>query len=123
MADLRTKLTPVVAKGFDIERKLLFPGSYIVLLRRDGRSEKFGELRRYLKGFKPVYDSFRNQLRLEIATLDDLQADSLELSHFWFMGRVYSVSQADITPPFGDRFTWLILGTASAKDTYTPEVI
>jgi len=121
MADLIGKAVRITAKGFDIERKKLFRGTtWLALLTRDGRDNVFHRLRLYTAGFIPRSNNFKTGFYIEIATLDDLKLDILKLTHFALEGQCYAVSDGDIYPPSGDRFTWMIYGSF-VKDTYALE--
>jgi hypothetical protein len=121
MGDILGKAVRITAKGFDLERKKLFRVSWVALLARDGRDKVFSQLRYYTSGFITRSNNFRTGFYVEIATLDDLKLDILKLSHFAIDGQCYAVSDGDVFPPSGDRFTWMIYGTF-VKDTYAPEV-
>lgn len=89
------------------------PDSWAALLKTDGDTQEFVELRRFTSGFCPQtkHDGTRNRPTLEIATTEDLSADIRICSHFAFNGQCYETSDGDVTPPFGSRVTWLIFGT------------
>lgn len=121
MASFLNKAVRLTAKGFDKERKkLLPPDSWVSLLARDGRTQVFAELRYYDSGFVPRSNNFRSGFYIEIATLDDLKLDILKTTHFALNGDCYAVSDGDVFPPSGDRFSWMIYGTF-VKDTFLHE--
>jgi len=121
MSSLLETAVKLTANGFDIERRLLFPpGGWLALLTRDGRENAFHRLRLYTAGYIPRSNNFRTGFYVEIATLDDLKLDILKLSHFALDGQCYAVSDGDVFPPSGDRFSWMIYG-AFVKDTYALE--
>jgi hypothetical protein len=118
MGNLIRKAVEITAKGFDIERRILFPAnSSLILLKRDGRTQVFNALRQVDKGYIVRYDGFRNLNKVEIATNDDIKEIIYQTSHFAFNRQVYAVRDGDVSPPFGDRFTWLIFGQAT-KDVH-----
>lgn len=118
MSSLLQTAVKLTATGFDIERGLLFPpGMWLAFLTRDGRDNVFSQLRLYTAGFIPRSNTFRTGFYVEIATLDDLKLDVLKLTHFALTGQCYAVSDGDVFPPSGDRFSWMIYG-GFVRDTY-----
>lgn len=119
MASLLAKAVRLTGKGFDIERRKLFPANlWLALLKNDGRNEAFHELRYFTDSFIPRSNNFRTGFYVEIATMTDLSIDILKTSHFSISGKVYAVGEGDVFPPSGDRFSWMIYGTF-VKDFYT----
>ncbi len=118
---VRENAIRITAKGFNMERRILSPGlSYVILLAQDSKVSKgFRELRRYDAGFIARSNTFRNQKEFEIATLDDLSADTVFLTHLAYKGRLYKVGEGDIVEPDDERFTWLFYGSIR-NQTYIP---
>lgn len=129
MANILAKAVKQTARGFDQERKKVFPpNSWVALLAADRTpgAGGFKQLRLYRKGFIPRSNNFRTGFYIEIATADDLTLDILKTAYFALgknspTGMVYSVSNGDVFEPSGDRFSWMIYGTFT-KNTYTPPV-
>lgn len=118
MANLLEKAIRLTAKGFDIERKKLFPpGLWLALLSRDGRTQVFHEIAYFESGFIPRSNNFRTGFYIEIATAADLSETILKTSFFSLSGKCYAVGEGDVFEPSGDRFSWMIYGTF-VRDTY-----
>lgn len=116
-----------IGRGFDVERKVKdSPIDKIILLKRDGTTKPYSEMKVYTNGFIVRYNSFRNQSEIEIATEDDLSQDVLNLMAIAVIsgatGKIHAATDGDVVPPDDSRFTWMFYGSIRANEIYTPEV-
>lgn len=116
----RADAIQMTADGFDMERTITeSPIDKIILLKRDGTTKPFTELRTYTKGIIVRHNKFRSQAEAEIATLDDLSADILVCGHVVLGDRIHTVREGDFLPPDDGRWTWLLYAQATNK-VYVP---
>jgi hypothetical protein len=120
MGSLRDKGIKLTAKAFNLERKKLFKAdSSLILLKPDGGEVEYVTLRTFEKDFIVRHNSFRNEIVVEIAIAEDIGALLKKTSNIVFDGWIYDVTEADMTPPFGDRFSWMITSKVDSRP-YTP---
>lgn len=120
---LRDSAIKVTGKSFDIERKIKgSPIRSIILLKRDGSTKPYAEIRTFTDGFRVGYTEVRNQSRIEIATPHNITNDLVNLFAIAVMtgktGKIHAVSLADVAEPDDDRFTWLIYGSVRPNEVY-----
>lgn len=116
----RADAIQMTADGFDMERTITeSPIDKVILLKRDGTTKPFTELRTYTKGIIVRHNKFRGVGEVEIATHDDLSADALICSHVVLGDRIHVVLEGEFLPPDDGRWTWMISAKATNK-VYVP---
>lgn len=110
MADLSKKGIKLTAKKFNIQRRLLAPASYLILLRRDGRINAFETPLLVLqKDFGAEWSDFRNAFVFEIARNETGFSEIIrKVTHLSFSGELYAALNQDEFPPYFTDFTWKI---------------
>ena len=120
----------IEAKGNDIDRRLLMrSGSRCFLLKRGKETSQFVVIVELIKGWKVVYDNFRDQMTLIYADVAKTFGDQVAQASWIAFGvpndddkiDVYTISQdrRDVVPPVANDANWKLHMTYSPRDRFT----
>lgn len=123
MASAVNEIVKATGQGFDEERKILnADDTSAFLLVRKGQTDDFSILIQLSIGWKNRFSEFREQMNLEIATLDDLVKIAIrKCSDMSIDGHVYEIDNKDKFPPDGDHPQWRLFGTKTGEMFFPDE--
>lgn len=108
----RDEIIQEVALGFDEIRAEFSPGATLELLKISSESDDFLILADVESGWFIKYNEFRNQFKLQIASLDpDFKELMNEVESVRVDGYVYTVAAGDRIQPTGASLFWTVFCT------------
>lgn len=132
---LRESVIRAKAKGNDIKRRLLLPlGFRIFFLKRGGETKKFVVIREVTAGATIKYSDWRQQLVLNVCTLDGSFDNDVAQTSYWACGvgygldknifDVYAVDpqRRDVVPPTANNAAWKFFLTRNPKESFTLDI-
>jgi hypothetical protein len=122
MASLNSKIIHLKAKEFNkLRAKLMAEGIGCYLLSKDGRTGDFN-IEFVVPDWYPVFNSFREQVNIQVATEDPDFVEALHKSSDVAIGvsicEVYEIVDRDIVAPNGDRPWWQLFSTRGGEAFY-----
>lgn len=128
---LRESVIRAKAKGNDVKRRLLLPpGFRIFFLKRGGETKRFTVIREVTAGANIKYSDWRQQLVLNVCTLDETFADDAAQTSYWAAGvgygtnnktfDVYAVDpqRRDVVAPTANNAAWKFFLTREPKEVF-----
>jgi hypothetical protein len=128
---LRNSVIKAKAKGNDVKRRLLLPpGFRIFFLKRGGETKKFTVIREVTSGANIKYSDWRQQLVLNVCTLDTNFDNDAAQTSYWACGVGYDTGnktfdvyvvdpqRRDVVAPTANNVAWKFFLTRDPRESF-----